>query len=144
MRRSSIFALLATSALAACNIGGTNRLVQPAAGHVEMTLTCFSDGTLGVDLAPWAVTLPDQHASFTLVNSKNSTVAAVVAGKPNADPFRGATFTTPNSGKLILAKPAVGDSGTYHYSVTATCPIAGGSKTTVIDPDMIIPWKVTD
>jgi hypothetical protein len=148
--RNSIFALVATSAMMGCSPSAklppppppppSGPPSPPAAGHVEMTLTCFSDGTLGVTLAPWVVTLPDPNAAFTLVNSHSSSVPAIVAGKPGSDPFGGNKFPVPNNGNLVLARPAAGTApGTYHYSVTATCPSANGPQTTIIDPDMIIP-----
>jgi hypothetical protein len=145
MPRSSIFALVAISTLVACTRSETKTPPpQPPAGHVEMTLTCFPDGTLGFALSPWAVTLPAPTAAFTFVNSHDSNVDATIDAQNPQYPFGGRKISAPHNGAATVEKPVAGTpGGTYKYSVTAVCPSPSGPKTTVVDPDMIIPWKIS-
>jgi len=143
MRRRSILAVVAVSALAGCRSSNRNPSPAPGPGQVRMTLTCLSDGSLGFALVPWSVKLPDKHAAFTWINDPSSNVDGVIAAQNQQYPFGGRQFTA-HHGASVVGKPDVGTpEGTYKYSVTAICPKAGGGlDTTVVDPDMIIPWKI--
>jgi hypothetical protein len=144
MPRSSILALVVISFVSACKPDTDNSRAQPAAGHVEMTLTCYPDGSLSFALSPWAVTLPSQNAAFTFVNSHDSNVDATLDAKDPQYPFGGRKINAPHTGAAIVEKPVPGTpAATYKYSVTAICPSPSGPKTTVVDPDMIIPWKIS-
>lgn len=144
MSRRSIFTFLVVSALAACtsrNVGTS--ATPPGPGEVKMKLTCLPDGSLGVSLVPWRVRLPDEHAAFVFINDPNSDTDGVINTKDPQFPFGGQPFTT-GKGATVRKNPIKGTpKNDYKYSITATCQKAGGgSETTVVDPDMIIPWNI--
>jgi hypothetical protein len=142
MSRRSILALVVISLVSACRSDNGTARTQPPAGHVEMTLFCYPDGSLSFELSPWAVTLPAPTAAFTFVNSNNSNVVVTIAANDPQYPFGGRKISVPNTNAAIVQKPDAGTpANTYKYSVTAVCPSPSGPKTTVVDPDMIIPWK---
>jgi hypothetical protein len=148
MRRSSTFALAAISVLVGCK-SETKTLPPPPPpppGQVELTLTCVDGGGLNYSLFPTSVTLPDSMAPFKWHNSHTSNVDGVIAAKDTTYPFGKLKFTAPHSGNgMVVAKPIRGTpAGRYKYSVTVICPAGGANMdTTVIDPDMIIPWKIS-
>jgi hypothetical protein len=140
MPRISIFALLAIPVTLACQT--TQTRTQPPKGHVEMTLTCFPDGTLGFDLAPWTVSLPDSNAAFVITSDAKSSVDATITTQNPLYPFGGKQFTARHGAALVMKPVAGTPPATYKYSITVVCPSPTGPKPTVIDPDMIIPWKI--
>ena len=142
MSRRSIFALLVVSALAACT--SPSRTPAPSGpGQVRLTLTCAPDGTLSFSIDKWSVALPNKSAAFTFINDPSSNADGQIAANNPQYPFAGRQFTA-HHGSDVVAKPVSGTpAGTYKYSITVACPVAGGPpQTTVIDPDMIIPWKI--
>jgi hypothetical protein len=144
MKRSWRFAVLVVPTMVACRSPDQNVTTQPAAGHVNMTLTCFPDGSLGFSLAPWRVTLPNEHAAFTWHNDHSSNANGVITAQNPQFPFGTETFTA-NAGGNAVGKPIKDTpAAKYKYSVTVICPLPDGkADTTVVDPDMIIPWKIT-
>lgn len=142
MRPSSLFAVFFVSALAAC--GSPDRsTTPPAAGHVKMTLTCLPDGSLGFNLIPWSVTLPNKNAAFTWDSDSKSNADGTISAVNQQFPFGTEKFMA-RHGSNVVGKPIKDTpAGTYKYSVTVICPAPGGkSDTTIVDPDMIIPWKI--
>jgi hypothetical protein len=143
MRPRSIVALLIMSVIVACTSPKTETTPRTP-GVVKMTLTCSPDGTLGgFALDPWSVTLPNKHAAFVFINQPASNADGVINTKDPQFPFGGQPFRA-GKGATVQKYPVTGTpAGTYKYSVTVICPISGGgSDTTVVDPDMIIPWKI--
>ena len=142
MRRCSLFAFLVVSAMVACKAPDRSP-TRPGPGQVRMTLTCLPDGTLGFALTPWAVTLPNKNAAFTWINDPASNADGVISAQNQQFPFGGQKFTA-SHGSSVVGKPIKDTpADTYKYSVTVICPMSGGgSNTTVVDPDMIIPWKI--
>jgi hypothetical protein len=108
-----------------------------------MKLTCLSDGSLDFSLVPWKVRLPNKNAAFVFINDPNSSTDGVINTQNPQFPFGGQPFTA-GKGATVRKNPVSGTpADTYKYSVTAICPKAGGgSDTTIVDPDMIIPWKI--
>lgn len=141
MRRSSIFALLAVSVVAACQPA---ERAQPPRGRVLMRLLCLPNSGLEFKLLPWRVELAEDTA-FTWEMLPGGNVDQAVIGPGNTPfPFQERSFiVTPAT--PARAKPVSGTlRGTYKYTVTAVCSRDGGKvqDTAVIDPDMIIPWSI--
>lgn len=142
MRRSSIFALLAVSVVAACQ---RQQELTPSRGQVLMRLLCLPNSGLEFKLLPWRVVLPAAGSSFTWKMLPGGNVDQAVIGPGTTPfPFQERSFiVTPDS--PAVAKPQSGtQKGTYKYTVTAVCSRDGGKvqDTAVIDPDMIIPWSI--
>lgn len=140
MRRPSIFAFLVVSAIVGCTPSSRNA-PPPGPGQVRMKLTCAPDGSLNFAIDPWSVTLPDKHAAFKFFNDGNTD--GVINAQNPTYPFGSRRLTAPHGGG-VDGKPDIGTpAGTYKYLITVACPVSGGPpKITVIDPDMIIPWKI--
>lgn len=142
MRRSSIFALLAVSVVAACQ---QEELAAPPRGRVLMRLLCLPNSGLEFKLLPWSVVAAERDSAFTweMLPGGNVDQAVIGPGK-TAFPFQERYFiVTPD--RPAVAKPKSGtQKGTYKYTVTAVCSRDGGKvqDTAVIDPDMIIPWSI--
>jgi hypothetical protein len=141
MLRNSIIAIVAVLSGVACRQAGDD--VDRSPGHATMTLICSADGNLDFQLSSWSITLPSPKGAFTVTNSHLSNTDGVIAAQNAAYPFGGRTFKAAH-GTAIVATPIAGtDAGTYKYLITVVCPSPAGPKTTVIDPDMIIPWKIS-
>ncbi|HYN82520.1 MAG TPA: hypothetical protein VES88_13540 [Gemmatimonadaceae bacterium] len=139
MRRSSIFALLAVSVVAACQ---QQEELTPSRGRVLIRLLCLPTSGLEFKLLPWRV-VAAEDSSFTweMLPGGNVDQAVIGPGKTTF-PFQERSFiVTPAT--PARAKPAPGTlRGTYKYTVTAVCSRDGGKvqDTAVIDPDMFVPW----
>lgn len=143
MLRRSIVAFTAVSTIMACTSSGTRQTPRPGPGQAQMKLTCNSDGTLTFALDPWGVTLPNPNAAFTFINDQSSNADGIIKAVDPKYPFAGGSYNAKHASSVV-AKPVRGTpANTYKYTITVSCPLSGGgSHTTIIDPDMIIPWNI--
>jgi hypothetical protein len=143
MLRRSIVVFAAVSTIMACTSSGNKEVTRPGPGQARITLTCNSDGTLTFSIDPWAVTLPNKDAAFTFINDQASNADGVIKANDPKYPFNGSSYNAHHASSVV-AKPVAGTlANTYKYSITVDCPLpGGGSHTTIIDPDMIIPWNI--
>ncbi len=145
MPRSRILAVVAISVVVACTSEKTETMpAPPPPGHVNMTLKCVDGGGLNFVVVPSKVRLPAPTAAFTWHNDPTSNVDGVISAQNPKYPFNGRKLIAPHNG-VVVGKPVVGTpADTYKYSITVICPTSGTSMdTTIIDPDMIIPWHIT-